>query len=231
MLDNLVMQLGPTAWDFLPKALLAIACGGLIGVEREMKQKPAGFRTNILICLGSMLFMWMSLYMASDMMTGRTGDPGLIAAQVVTGIGFLGAGTILHARGHITGLTSAAMIWVVSAIGMAIGVGLFSIALVSTGLILAVQVFLGLLERRLFGRCAKRDCEVAFDDDRGRTRKEIEKTLRGLGQTLDAFGLRKAGDHMVLTLQYCDVHPQHKKFLGELWKIDGVREVRPHPYQ
>jgi len=214
-------------WDFLPKALLAVACGGLIGVEREMKQNPAGFRTNILICLGSMLIMWLSIRVATGLIPGSTGDPGRIAAQVVTGIGFLGAGTILHSRGHITGLTSAAMIWVVSAIGMVIGAGVYVIAVSSTVLILGVQVGLGLLERRLFGRCLRRDCEVAFDDDRGRTRREIEKALRSQGQDPGAFSLRRAGEHLVLTLQYCEVHPHHKKVLGELWKIEGIREVRP----
>jgi putative Mg2+ transporter-C (MgtC) family protein len=221
-------ELGPILWDFLLKALLAIACGGLIGVEREIKQKPAGFRTNILICVGSALFMWLSIHVGLDLASGR-GDPGRIAAQVVTGIGFIGAGTILHSRGHITGLTSAAMIWVVAAIGMAIGGGYHAVAILATLLILLVQVGLGLVERRLFGHCVMRDCEVAFDDDRGRTRKEIEKALRAHGQPFEAFGMRRAGDHLVLAMQYCSVHPQHKKFLGELWKIDGVREVRILP--
>jgi uncharacterized membrane protein YhiD involved in acid resistance len=170
--------------------------------------------------------MWMSIHVSTDLAGGR-GDPARIAAQVVTGIGFLGAGTILHSRGHITGLTSAAMIWVVSAIGMAIGAGFISIALFSTVLILGVQIVLGVVERRLFGRCLLRDCEVAFDDDHGRTRKEIERILR-LHGSREIFGLRRAGDHQVLTVPYCAVHPQHRKFLGDLWKIETVREVRPH---
>ncbi|HEU4402124.1 MAG TPA: MgtC/SapB family protein [Candidatus Polarisedimenticolia bacterium] len=217
----------PLIEDFLPKALLAIACGGLIGVEREMKKKPAGFRTNILICLGSMLFMWLSEQVAAGVAAGRPADPGRIAAQVVTGIGFLGAGTIIQSRGHITGLTSAAMIWVVSAIGMSIGAGFRIIGVIATGLILLVLVGLGLIERRFLGKCTFYDCQVAFDDDRGRTRSEIDKALRSLGRPLESFNLKHAGDHLVLTLQYCDVHPQHKKFLSELWKIEGVREVRP----
>jgi len=89
-------------------------------------------------------------------------------------------------------------------------------------------VGLGLVERRLFGRCRMRDCEISFDDDRGQTRREIEKSIRaaGQGQALESTGLRRAADHHVLTLQCCGVHPQHKKFIGDLWKIDGVREVR-----
>lgn len=226
-----MIETGTELWrvvgDFLPKALLAIACGGLIGVEREMKKKPAGFRTNILICLGSMLFMWLSNEVAFSLVPGHTGDPGRIAAQVVTGIGFLGAGTIIQSRGHIRGLTSAAMIWVVSAIGMAIGAGFRTIGVVTTALILVVQLGLGLLERRVFGRCIYYDCQIAFDDDAGRTRREIEKVIRPLGQPLETFSFRKTGDHLVLTLPYCDVHPAHKKFLSDLWRIEGVREVRP----
>src|SRR5882672_2586980 len=220
-------ELWPVASEFLPKAFLAIACGGLIGVEREMRKKPAGFRTNILICLGSMLFMWLSASVATSLRPGQPGDPGRIAAQVVTGIGFLGAGTIIQSRGHITGLTSAAMIWVVSAIGMSIGAGFRAIGVITTGLILVVQYGLGLVERRVFGRCIYHDCQIAFDDDGGRTRREIEKALRAMGQVPEAFSVRPAGDHLVLTVPYCDIHPQHRKFLSELWKIEGVREVRP----
>ncbi len=219
--------MSPLVIDFLPKALLAIACGGLIGVEREIKNKPAGFRTNILICLGSMLFMWLSTQVAMVVAAGRPADPGRIAAQVVAGIGFLGAGTIIQSRGQITGLTSAAMIWVVSAVGMTIGAGYSIIGVITTGLVLLVLVGLGLVERRVFRRCIFHDLQIAFDDDRGKTRGEIEHTLRSLGRPLESFNLRRAGDNVVMTVQYCDAHPQHKKFLGELWKIEGVREVRP----
>jgi len=228
VLEKVMADLGPMLLDFLPKSLLAVACGGLIGVERELRQKPAGFRTNILICVGSALLMWMSIHVGTDLAGGR-GDPARIAAQVVAGVGFLGAGTILHSRGHITGLTSAAMIWVVSAIGMAVGAGFISVAIFTTALILGVQVVLGMVERRLFGRCLMRDCEVALDDDHGHTRKEIERVLRSQGQTLEVFSLKRAGDHQILTVPYCAVHPQHRKFIADLWKIAGVREVRLHP--
>jgi putative Mg2+ transporter-C (MgtC) family protein len=217
----------PLVVDFLPKALLAIACGGLIGVEREIRSKPAGFRTNILICLGSMLFMWLSAQVAMVVAIGRPADPGRIAAQVVAGIGFLGAGTIIQSRGRITGLTSAAMIWVVSAVGMTIGAGYSIIGVITTGLVLLVLVGLGLVERRMFRRCIFNDLQIAFDDDKGRTHAEIERALRSLGRPLESFNIKHAGDHLVLTVPYCDAHPHHKKFLGELWKIEGVREVRP----
>jgi hypothetical protein len=107
-------------FDLGAKLLVAIIAGGAVGFERELRGKPAGLRTNILICLGSALLMDLSVRIADD----YNGDPGRIAAQVVTGIGFLGAGTILHTRGTITGLTSAATIWVVAAIGLTAGAGL-----------------------------------------------------------------------------------------------------------
>ena len=217
----------PFVADFLPKALLAVICGGLIGVEREVRRKPAGFRTNILICLGSMLFMWLSSTVAEAVAPGRMADPGRIGAQVVTGIGFLGAGAIIQSRGRITGLTSAAMIWIVAAVGMTIGAGYWSIGVVSTLLILLVQVGLGMFERRVFGKCIFFDCRVVFDDDGGRTRQEIDRTLRVLGRPLETFNLRKEGGQLILTLPHCGVHPQHRKFLADLWKIEGVREVRP----
>ncbi|MGH9797612.1 MAG: MgtC/SapB family protein [Candidatus Polarisedimenticolia bacterium] len=217
---------GPIMADFLLKALLAIACGGLIGAERELKKKPAGFRTNILICLGSMLFMWLSSHVALSV-TDRPADPGRIAAQIVTGIGFLGAGTIIQARGRVVGLTSAAMIWVVSAVGMSIGAGYHAIAGMTTVLILLVLVGLGFLEQRVLGRCVLYDCQVGFDDDQGRTRKAIDHAVRATGRVIESFSVRRAGDHLEATLQYCDVHPNHRRLLSDLWKIDGVREVRP----
>lgn len=130
--------------DLAAKLFAAILIGGGIGLERELKGKPAGLRTNILICVGSALLMDLSMGIAAV----HGGDPGRIAAQVVTGIGFLGAGTILHTRGQITGLTSAATIWVVAALGLTIGAGYFVEALGSTVTVMIVLVGLGWVERR-----------------------------------------------------------------------------------
>src|SRR5437899_3050828 len=99
---------------------LATLFGGAIGLERELGGKPAGLRTNILICIGSVLYTKLSITMAAG-----TADPTRVAAQIVTGVGFIGAGTILHARGAVVGLTSAATIWVVAAIGVALGAAFY----------------------------------------------------------------------------------------------------------
>jgi putative Mg2+ transporter-C (MgtC) family protein len=136
-------------FDLATKLALAVLAGGAIGVERQIAGKPAGLRTNILICLGSALLMEISIGVGMVHGGAPMGDPGRIAAQVVTGIGFLGAGTIMQARGTITGLTSAATIWVVAAIGMTIGAGFFVEALGATVMVMLVLSGLAHLEHSL----------------------------------------------------------------------------------
>jgi len=136
----------------LAKLLLATILGGAIGLEREMAGKPAGLRTNILICIGAALFTQLSVDIARIGFTpdGRPyGDTGRIAAQIVSGIGFLGAGAILHGEGAVVGLTTAATVWVVAAVGAAVGAGAFIDAAGGTVLIMLVLVGLRPLERKL----------------------------------------------------------------------------------
>lgn len=128
---------------------MAVVLGGVVGLEREMSGKPAGLRTNILICLGSALLMDLSVRVGLNTDGTRAGDPARIAAQVVSGVGFLGAGTILQARGVVVGLTTAATIWVVSAIGLTVGAGGYVEAVGTTVLVTAVLGGLGKLERRV----------------------------------------------------------------------------------
>ncbi len=103
------------------KVLISMLCGGLIGLERARDRKPAGIRTLMLVAMGSALFMIVSLSLGTDSRV----DPSRIAAQVVTGIGFLGAGAIIRERGSVVGMTTAASIWVTAAIGLTIGAGFF----------------------------------------------------------------------------------------------------------
>ena len=109
------------ALDLLGELLLATLLGGVIGWERDASGKPAGLRTNILICVGSALLTDLSIGFAQFVGGGVASDPARITAQIVSGIGFLGAGTILKARGTVIGLTTAATLWVVAAIGMTVG--------------------------------------------------------------------------------------------------------------
>ena len=128
----------PAQMQMLTRLILACILGGVIGLERESGERPAGFRTHTLVCTGSCLFMLVSIYGFNDMGTVR--DPARLAAQVVSGVGFLGAGTIMHEGVNVKGLTTAASIWMVSAIGLATGAGLYAVAFFSTALMLATLI-------------------------------------------------------------------------------------------
>jgi putative Mg2+ transporter-C (MgtC) family protein len=130
------------------RLVLAVVLGGLLGAERELRHKSAGFRTNILIGLGSAIFTVVSVSMA--------GDPGRIAAQIVTGIGFFGAGAILRGREGVHGLTTAATVWVNAALGIAAGAGEYRLAILGGAIALAVLLILGPIEGWVERRTGRR---------------------------------------------------------------------------
>jgi len=127
--------------EMLSKLLLAAFLGMLIGLERQLRHKPAGMREHGLVCLGSCLFTVVSLSFIG-------GDVSRIASGVVTGIGFLGAGTILHMKNKVIGLTTAAELWVIAAIGLAVGIGLYAIASATTALVLLILLSGRLTEKK-----------------------------------------------------------------------------------
>ena len=134
--------------QLLGKLALAVIFGGAIGLERELKGKPAGLRTNILICVGATLLTDVSV--SISLVNGsRIGDPARLAAQIVSGIGFIGAGTIMQSSGTVTGLTSAATIWVVAAIGIAVGSGNYVGAAGACALVTVVLAWLGRIEHKI----------------------------------------------------------------------------------
>jgi putative Mg2+ transporter-C (MgtC) family protein len=141
------------------RLLMACAMGGVVGLEREWRHKDSGLRTNILICMGSALFTIMSVVIAGDNSPNR----GQIAANIVQGIGFLGAGLILHTKNRVLGLTSAATVFVVAAIGMTCGAGLYIVAALSTLLVLIALQIIGVFESRLGWKRYPKIYEVRAD--------------------------------------------------------------------
>jgi len=134
-----------TPWlelDMVVRLIVAAFAGGLIGWEREHRQKPAGFRTHILVAVGSTLFTILSIYAF-----GKTADPSRVAAGIVLGVGFLGAGTIIRGDGgRIVGLTTAASVWMVAAIGMAVGAGFYLLGIITSVLVFIVLLLFTKLE-------------------------------------------------------------------------------------
>jgi putative Mg2+ transporter-C (MgtC) family protein len=164
------------------RLLMAVACGGLVGLERERGDRPAGFRTYIMVSLGAALFTALSLIAFPG------SDPARIAAQVVVGIGFLGVGVIVVYGGtHVVGITTAATMWATAAVGMAAGAGYFLTALYSTGIVLAVLIVLPLVENRAIARFRSRRLYFTIRSmPRPGLAEEVEDTLSryGIGSVL-----------------------------------------------
>ncbi|REJ37626.1 MAG: methyltransferase [Bacillota bacterium] len=159
-----------TPLEQVARLLLAAALAGLIGWERETTRRPAGLRTHVLVGVGSALVMLVSQEMFLQYFQGdqfSRADPGRIAAQVVSGIGFLGAGTILREGATVRGLTTAASLWVAAAIGLAVGAGAFLGALVTTAVTLTALVVLGRLERRSRLKERQRLLRIRLEDRPG----------------------------------------------------------------
>src|SRR5262245_34304188 len=162
------------------KLLLAAFLGGCVGIEREIRDKPAGLRTNMLICVGSTLFVLVSTRLGQS----SGGDQTRIAAQVITGIGFLGAGAVLHSHGFVLGLTTAATIWVVAGIGMALGAGLYGIAAIATTISIVTLTLITFVEDRIQGNRLYTYSIVATD---------VTIALASIKTVLREFSLRTSG--------------------------------------
>lgn len=203
----------------------SILCGTAVGLERELQGKPAGLKTIVLICVGSAMYALLAGLLLEH--AGQPGDPTRIAGQVVTGIGFLGAGTILQARGTVLGLTSAASIWLVAAIGLFIGSGYPVMAAVITVVSILTVVGLRRIEQALLGKCTFGEARILFEDLGHRTREEIVKTLDDNDIPIDELSMSSENGRGELRVRYCTAHPAHRRFLVDLWQIEGVREVKP----
>jgi putative Mg2+ transporter-C (MgtC) family protein len=138
-------EMGTVVSSTIARLVVAAVLGGLIGLERQLRHKPAGLRTNLFICFGAAMYTILSGQLAGSF----GGDHTRVAAQIIPGIGFIGAGSILHARGSVVGLTTAATLFVVASVGMAAGGGLYITAIFATGLILIALEFLRRVEKML----------------------------------------------------------------------------------
>lgn len=216
---ELIMRLG-----------LAALLGGAIGFERERLSWAAGLRTHMLVCVGSCLFMIVSAYGFMDVLAHEhVGlDPSRVAAQVVSGIGFLGAGSILLRGEIVRGLTTAASLWTVAAVGLAAGGGLYVAAVSATILILIILAGIKPLERRYFATRQKR--EVIVSAERGSlTLPVLEKELGPVTGRISTFILQHAGegsmtDDVTIAFSRMSENEFHS-LLEELHRIPGVLKL------
>lgn len=208
------------------KLLLAATLGGMIGLEREIHRKPAGLRTNMFICLGSALFTILS----TQVVSGTEHDPGRIAAQIITGIGFIGAGAIIRERGTVVGLTTAATIFVVASVGMAVGMGLYVTSLFATVIILLALSILGWAEKRL----SLKTRPVAFRLTTGRLEEAMSAANRTLGELkvpMQHFQVFRVGQDFVMEFDADVSHAQEQAILAKLGTLEARCEVVPLDFQ
>jgi putative Mg2+ transporter-C (MgtC) family protein len=205
--------------ELLVQLVLAVILGGVIGLERELKGKPAGLRTNILISIGATLFTVLSMRMAAE-----KGDPGRVAAQILAGVGFIGAGTILHTRGAVTGLTSAATIWVVAAIGMALGTGAYVEAVGTTAIVMIVLTGLARLEKLVAARSSITRLLVHLRPG-AEAVEGIEDLVKRTGLELERIEARQENVDLVIDLEARGPKRLHDQLLIGLMHHAGVRSV------
>ncbi len=205
------------------KLLLAVGLGGIIGLERETSHKPAGFRTNVLICVGAAMMMILARLVLQE--KEGSGDVMMrIAAGVVTGIGFIGAGTIIQAQGSVVGLTTAATLWVVAGLGLVIGAGYFWAAIIFTAIIILTLVIF----RQLEGHFLKKTlCRYQIKTKRS---EEIISTIKKLalheGLKIDELTLRKEGDACFVDFSFHATEEKTKKFNESLLKLEDMLELK-----
>jgi putative Mg2+ transporter-C (MgtC) family protein len=199
---------------------IALALGAIIGIERELSDKAAGLRTNILICVGSCLFM-----VVSKNFTGVAGaDPTRIAAQIVTGIGFLGAGAIMHQGEHVSGLTTAATAWVVAAIGMAVGMGDYSIGAFTTVLTLLVQVLFPRFDAWVDELRQRHTFRITSDFDENDL-EEIKTVFREAGVKVLRRKLMKKGGKYYSEWYVAGPRLEQKNVVRKLLNNPNVKEL------
>ena len=216
--------------DFLSKTMvrlaLAAVLGGIIGLERELKRKPAGLRTNMFICFGSAMFTILSTELAGEF---GLGDHTRIAAQIIPGIGFIGAGSILHDKGGVSGITTAATIFVVASIGMAAGGGLYVMAIFSTMLIYLALHLLGILERQLNLKELTMNYTILADKTADDLVAEVNAIMEDQGKEMRAMHLSRSGEKEKLVFRVDGTQHEHKLLTEQLRRSSDITSLQTTP--
>lgn len=208
-------------YDILLKIFLAAILGGIVGLERELSQKEAGLRTNILIAVGSAFVTILSIKIAN---MGSIGDPARLSAQIVSGIGFLGAGAIIQARFAVHGLTTAATIWTVAAIGIGVGSGYYFTSFLVTILVLIILSLFRTISDTL-ERQKKMYAYIIRIEDNASLMIEIKKLLMDLNINFVRANLRKYDSAYEMELVFMTSETKNNLFVERVMPIQGVHEI------
>ena len=243
MLDNLAWLHNNKDIMMVVRLVVAAILGGIVGIERGSGDRPAGFRTHILVCVGSALFMLVSMYGFDDVAPttavhetdlGARRDSARIAAQVVSGIGFLGAGTILHEGLTIRGLTTAASLWMVSAIGLAVGSGMFFLSAMATVITMITLVTFHTWEKRFAAtsRSDRRFVRITTGNRNGAI-TDITGYLSSIGIQVKSLNVKKNKDKNSLVIDlYLKLgkNVEGADYIRGLQSIEGVTSVENSKY-
>jgi putative Mg2+ transporter-C (MgtC) family protein len=228
----LLAEIPSLSWpEALLRIVVAAALGGAVGIERELRDREAGFRTHMLVSIGSALFTIVSAYAFRDFLVSGAAvvraDPTRIAAQIVTGIGFLGAGAIIRQGLAVRGLTTAATLWVVAAIGMAVGAGYYGGAVITTAVVLISLWPLRILAHRATARFRVQTSTLVVQLPAGASPGPLIDSVEGLGARVQAVEIGHEADRRTVLLDLTmppRVDPP--RVVADVGDLDDVLEVR-----
>ncbi|HEY3927615.1 MAG TPA: MgtC/SapB family protein [Candidatus Koribacter sp.] len=199
---------------------LAAVLGGAIGLERELKRRPAGLRTNMFICLGAAMFTILSAELAGEF----TGDHTRVAAQIIPGIGFIGAGSILHSRGSVQGITTAATLFVVASVGMAAGGGFYLTAVCSTIIILLTLIALGAVEEKFNLKALPTLYEV-YGENPDELTNSINGVLEDMHHVMESVQVSKSDSHYRMQFVVTGTLSERQQLLATLRALSCVTRM------
>lgn len=209
--------------EIILKLLLAIALGGIIGLERETSQKPAGLRTHILICVSSAMMMVLSQLVLGGK-GGTGGDLVRIAAAVITGMGFIGAGAIIQSQGMVHGLTTASTLWTVAGLGLVIGAGYYLIAILFSGLVLGTLILLHKVEETHLKKSLYHyHLKIKDSPD---ILINLRKLIFHLGLKLAELNLKKERNVSIVTLSFSSSEEKERQFNQSLFDMGEIIEIK-----
>lgn len=215
-------------WVIIFRLILAAVLSGIVGFEREFHGRAAGFRTHILLCVGTTLIMVTSVHIF-DVYSGKTQiDPARLAAGVVTGIGFLGAGTIMRYRASVRGLTTAASLWVVTGIGLAVGSGLYFGSIITTVLAVITLMFFGRLEHAMIRKDWYKTIVIESSDGLDQLKK-IRNVLGEYGVDITDFEVDHSGDGAGMVLKIglkLSTSRQGAALIQDIGRIEGIKHAK-----